>query len=81
MQIHCPHCHSGVELRDGQAREVVCSACGSSIELDPAATRSLGPGEAPRWLGRFDIREQLGAGAFGTVYKARDRELDRLVAI
>src|SRR5262249_28770426 len=39
------------------------------------------PEQAPRRLGKFKLLEQLGVGSFGTVYKARDTELDRLVAI
>lgn len=31
--------------------------------------------------GRFEIRSQIGAGAFGAVYLAQDRDLGRLVAI
>ena len=35
----------------------------------------------PTHIGRYEIVKKLGAGAFGTVYKAKDPELDRFVAI
>ena len=39
------------------------------------------PNRDRRLLGRFELIESVGAGAFGTVYKARDSQLDRVVAV
>jgi eukaryotic-like serine/threonine-protein kinase len=51
----------------------------------PRATLSL-PAPAPTGntvtrVGRFEIRSRLGAGAFGTVYRAHDPQLEREVAL
>ena len=32
-------------------------------------------------LGKFEILDELGLGGFGVVYNARDKALNRLVAI
>jgi tRNA A-37 threonylcarbamoyl transferase component Bud32 len=37
--------------------------------------------DRPQMIGRFRVLEKAGAGAFGTVWKAQDTELDRTVAI
>ncbi|HZY88282.1 MAG TPA: protein kinase, partial [Gemmataceae bacterium] len=45
------------------------------------STAGWSPGEAGRKVGRFELIDRVGSGAFGTVYKARDPELDRTVAL
>jgi len=35
----------------------------------------------PRRIGKFELLEELGVGSFGQVFRARDTELDRIVAI
>ncbi len=79
MPIVCMHCQSPIEqvpLVGGDT--ILCPSCGSSFSLDAGSTRPL---EQLRNLGRFKLIGIVGSGAFGTVYKAHDPELDRLVAI
>ena len=35
----------------------------------------------PERIGRYEVRQRLGAGALGTVYRAYDSTLDREVAV
>jgi WD40 repeat protein/serine/threonine protein kinase len=82
MYVFCQHCQSPFELTaiDG-TEEIHCPSCGSTFFLERGSTTSWKPDDAGRKLGRFELLETLGAGAFGTVYMARDPELDRVVAI
>ena len=77
--LRCPHCHSPMELATSQGDEVLCPACGSTFRLQDARfTDTLSP---MRCLGKFQVIERVGAGSFGAVWKARDTELDRIVAL
>src|SRR5262245_62878596 len=82
MQVVCPHCQSRAEVEDlSSLQEILCETCGSSFRLAPAATTAWNPQEGQRKLGKFELIDSVGFGAFGTVFKARDPELDRIVAI
>ena len=81
MHILCPHCHNPIELvRITPREEIACPACGSTLRLETGGTTGSETSAGQR-LGRFQLIETLGQGAFGTVYKAHDPELDRTVAV
>src|SRR5262249_6535790 len=78
-RLRCPHCHSPVQRDDlASARLIVCGSCGSSFQLEEAPALADRPHGCPGKLGRFELLAKVGVGAFGTVYKARDPELDRV---
>jgi eukaryotic-like serine/threonine-protein kinase len=82
MPITCTHCHHAVDSgRRALLDENHCPICGAPYEhaIHTLTLRLDGPGLGR--LGRFELLGELGAGTFGTVFKARDPELDRIVAI
>ena len=82
MQVRCPHCRETTVLREADALTAIeCSSCGSTFRLVGGdETLSYRPVWIER-LDRFELIERVGAGAFGTVWKARDTRLDVTVAI
>lgn len=80
MHILCPHCRNPIEIvKLIPHEEIACPSCGSSFRLETESTTGWQPGSDK--LGKFDLIEVVGQGAFGTVYKAHDSELDRTVAV
>ncbi len=78
-RIRCPHCQSPIQLVDDRPEEVLCPSCGSSFRLrDTRMTSTVGH---MRQIGKFQLMERLGLGAFGAVWKARDTVLDKIVAL
>src|SRR4029077_7160960 len=81
MHILCPHCRNPIEVVKLTPREeIACPSCGSSFRLETDSTTGWERLRGQK-LGKFDLLDTVGQGAFGTVYKARDPQLDRTVAI
>jgi WD40 repeat protein/tRNA A-37 threonylcarbamoyl transferase component Bud32 len=82
MHVLCPHCQNPIELvTPVDSGDILCPSCGSTFRLELDSTATWSPHDGRRTLGRFELIDAVGVGAFGTVYKARDAQLDRTVAI
>src|SRR5262245_21578474 len=80
-RLDCPGCKHTIPLADGpRPQDFTCPACGLSFRGDPGHPRPGLRSDLTR-LGQFLIEAVVGRGAFGTVYRARDEELDRVVAV
>ncbi|MEO1498336.1 MAG: protein kinase [Planctomycetota bacterium] len=81
VHFRCPHCQNQIELvADADLESVDCPSCGEAFTI--SGGRALAEGEPlERTFAHFELIERLGLGAFGSVWKAQDTRLDRVVAI
>ncbi|TWT95801.1 Serine/threonine-protein kinase PrkC [Botrimarina colliarenosi] len=81
LRLRCPHCSNHVELvGDTPLDAIDCTVCGSRFSLVDQTQETRAAHKLQK-VDRFELVSRLGVGAFGTVWKARDTELDRTVAI
>ncbi len=78
-RLICPSCHHSLETGDQPSGTVHCEKCGGSFRLEGVWQGSAI--DEIRVIGRFQLLDRVGQGSFGSVWRARDTKLDRVVAV
>jgi len=81
VHIRCPHCHNPIQMVEDRPDEVVCPGCGSSFRVEGSPLPTTEEQLRTVLGGKLQIMDRVGVGGFGSVYRARDMNLDRIVAV
>jgi hypothetical protein len=85
--VTCPHCFSANQAARTDTLEIVCFDCRktfnpqtATLSESPAEQEDL-PTPANLKIGPYEVIQIIGKGAYGAVFKAEDKELNRMVAL
>ena len=80
MIVTCQSCDNFVEIdKKKDVSEQTCPICGTGLKTVNEETTSFQSSSDS--VGHFELLSELGQGAYGSVWKAKDSKLDRTVAL